>query len=109
MCIYAHPSIILIVSLVALAGIVNLYAAENISFLSADTDYDITIELTQGTISNIRKVRVTGIADIRNSSFLMLKPQGVAGDGDFFVVLDSVKIIVPSDRARNLNLNVTKY
>jgi hypothetical protein len=75
----------------------NLFAAENnISYLNKDVNYDITIEINQTLASNIKNVRVIGVADINGKYFLIIQQQEFIKPANALVSLDSVKLILPS-------------
>jgi hypothetical protein len=93
--------IVLIALLTLLSGAAKSFAASDISFLSKDAEYDIKVELSSGVVSDVKKVHILGTTDIKNKTFLIVQSEGFQKSGSLFVALDSVKLIIPSDSAKN--------
>jgi hypothetical protein len=60
-------------------------------------EYDIKVELSQGVVSDIKRVHILGTTDIK----MIVQSEGFQKSGTVFVALDSVKLIIPSDSAKS--------
>jgi hypothetical protein len=102
-------SVILAALFIVVFSIGSIFAEETTIFsLNKDADYDITVELSQGLISKVTRVRIVGITEINNKSFLIILPQGFAKTENALISLDSIKTILPTNNAAETIVSTSK-